>query len=96
MTTHHNTCRAEASIMQRLRDTVPDDEDMITSLRIYKDKIVKFKEHFLFRNHYVTIIIFYHYQCFVFELLGKNLFSEMKENEFQGYDIRTKIRPISY
>lgn len=69
MTTHHNTCRAEAAIMQRLQNTMSDDEDLISSLRIYKDRIVKYKDHFLFRNHY----------CFVFELLGKNLFSEMKD-----------------
>lgn len=55
MTTHHNTCRAEASIMQRIRDTVPDDEDQITSLRIYKERIMKYKDHFLFRNHYVRL-----------------------------------------
>lgn len=53
MPTHHNTCRAEASIMQRLRDTVNDDEDVITSLRMYKDRTVSFKDSFLFRNHYV-------------------------------------------
>lgn len=55
MTTHHNTCRAEASIMARLRDTVPDDEDMVTSLRLYKSRIGKYYESFLFRNHYVSI-----------------------------------------
>ena len=32
---HNNTCRAEAAIMQRLRDTVSDD-----SLNIYKEHIV--------------------------------------------------------
>ena len=55
--------------MQRLRDTVSDDEDLITSLRVYKDRIVKYKDSFLFRNHY----------CFVFELLGKNLYQDIKE-----------------
>ena len=57
MVTHHNTCRAEASMMQRLRDTASDDEDLITSLRVYKDRIVKFYESFLFRNHYVSFSI---------------------------------------
>ena len=72
MTTHHGTCRAEASIMQRLRDTIPDEEEIITSLRLNKEKIVKFVESFLFRNHY----------CFVFELLGKNLYYDIKDNNF--------------
>jgi hypothetical protein len=86
MLTHHNTCRAEASIMQRLRDSVNDDEELITSLRVYKDRIVKYKESFLFRNHY----------CFVFELLGKNLYADMRENNFSGFDIKNKVRPISF
>ena len=58
MTTHHNTCRAEASIMHRLKDTISDDDDLISSLRVYKDRIVKFYDHFLFRNHYVRTINF--------------------------------------
>jgi hypothetical protein len=63
--------------MQRIRDTVSDDEDLITSLRVYKDRIVKYKDSFLFRNHY----------CFVFELLGKNLYQDMKEGGHKGFDI---------
>jgi hypothetical protein len=54
MLTHHNTCRAEASVMQRLMDQISDEEDLITSLRVYKDRIIKFHDSFLFRNHYVT------------------------------------------
>jgi hypothetical protein len=53
---HHNTCRAEASIMQRISNIIPDDDDIITSLRLYKDRIVRYKDHFLFRNHYVTYL----------------------------------------
>jgi dual specificity tyrosine-phosphorylation-regulated kinase 2/3/4 len=57
MLTHHNTCRAEASVMQRLRDAISDEEDLITSLRIYKDRIVRYYESFLFRNHYVSYLL---------------------------------------
>ncbi len=53
MVTHHNTCRAEAAVMQRLRDYVSDEEDFMTSLRLYKDRIVHYVDSFLFRNHYV-------------------------------------------
>ena len=50
-TQHNNTCRAEASMMQRLRDTVCDD-----SLSYYKDRIVQYYDHCLFRSHYVRVI----------------------------------------
>jgi hypothetical protein len=62
MTTHHNTCRAEAAIMQRMNNTVPDEEELITPLRLYKERVIRLKEHFLFRNHYVrhkSINLFY-------------------------------------
>lgn len=54
MVTHHNTCRAEAAVMQRLRDYVSDEEDFINSLRVYKERIVHYVDSFLFRNHYVS------------------------------------------
>ncbi len=47
---HNNTCRAEAAIMQRIRDTVCDE-----GLSFYKRHIVEYVDHFLFRNHYVSI-----------------------------------------
>lgn len=67
--------------MQRLRDTECDN-----SLDTFKQRIVEYYDHFLFRNHY----------CFVFELLGKNLYADLKEGGFKGFDLQTKLRPLSY
>jgi dual specificity tyrosine-phosphorylation-regulated kinase 2/3/4 len=78
---HNNTCRAEAAIMQRLRDTECDD-----SLNAYKGHIVHYIDNFLFRNHY----------CFVVELLGKNLYAELKENGYQGFDLKSKLRNVIF
>ena len=76
-----STCRAEAAIMQRLRDTVCDE-----SLEFYKQHIVSYIDHFLFRNHY----------CFVFELLGKNLYFDLKEGGYKGFEIKSKLKPIVF
>ena len=32
----------------------------------------------------------------VFELLGKNLYNEMKLTNFQGFDIKSKLKPLVY
>jgi hypothetical protein len=45
--------------MTRLNTIVSDDEEPTNSLRIYKDRIVRFKDSFLFRNHYVRIFFAY-------------------------------------
>lgn len=72
--------------MQRIRDTISDDEDLVTSLRVYKERIVKYKDSFLFRNHY----------CFVFELLGKNIYYDLKESGYKGFDLQTKVMPLTF
>lgn len=41
--------------------------------------IVRLKEHLRFREH----------QCFVFELLHKDLFEHMKDNDFIGFPVAT-------
>lgn len=83
--------------MQRLRDAISDEEEIITSLRLYKNKIVQFVESFLFRNHYVSnnIMLNNFLQCFVFELLGKNLYYDIKDNNFEGFKI-DKVRDLSF
>ena len=43
-------------------------------------------DHFLFRNHY----------CFVFELLGKNLYYDLKEGCYKGFDLKTKLKPLVF
>ena len=53
---NHNSCRHEANIMQRIREGMPESEELVTPLRIYKERVVKFKETFIFRNHYVSEI----------------------------------------
>lgn len=68
-------------MMQRLRDTECD-----SSLNIYKQRVVEYYDHFLFRNHY----------CFVLELLAKTLYSDLKEGGFKGFDLKTKLRPLAY
>ncbi len=78
---HNNTCRAEAAIMQRLRDTECDD-----SLNAYKGHIVHYIDNFLFRNHY----------CFVVELLGKNLYADLKENGYKGFELKSKLRHVIF
>ena len=42
-----------------------------------KNNIVRLTEHLHFRNH----------QCFTFELLYKDLFEHMKDNDFTGFPI---------
>jgi hypothetical protein len=54
MTTHNNTCRAEAAIMQRMNDAIREDEEPL--LGHFKKRIIKYKDHFLFRNHYVRLL----------------------------------------
>jgi dual specificity tyrosine-phosphorylation-regulated kinase 2/3/4 len=67
----HNNSRVEISILKKIREGIADD-DYSSVLRYYKDRVVKMKESFYFRNHY----------CMVFELLDKNLYSDMKEKNF--------------
>lgn len=67
--------------MQRLMDTVGDE-----SLDVFKEHIVQYIDFFLFRNHY----------CFVFELLGKNLYQDLKEGGYRGFDLRGKLRSVVF
>ena len=76
----HNNSRVEISILKKIRDGIADDDT--SSLKFYKDKIVKIKEIFYFRNHY----------CMVFEMLGRNLYFDMKEQQFQGYQTQNKLK----
>lgn len=85
MTTHHNTCRAEASIMSRLRDAISDEEEIITSLRLYKNKIVHFVESFLFRNHYVNKLFFNSYVVFCFWTPWQESVLWYKRKQFWGF-----------
>jgi len=41
--------------MAKLRDTIHEDEDQITPLRVYKERVIKYVDSFIFRNHYVYI-----------------------------------------
>jgi hypothetical protein len=68
-------------MMQRLRDTVCDE-----SLSQYKKHIVEYIDSFLFRNHY----------CFVFELLGKNLYLDLKEGGYKGFELKNKLKPLIF
>jgi len=43
--------------MHKLNDGLKDEEDLISTLRICKERIIKLKENFIFRNHYVRLIL---------------------------------------
>ena len=64
----HSSSRTEIAILKKLKagiDCHSYDEELVNS---YKERVVEFKDSFLFRNHY----------CIVFELLSKNLFFSLK------------------
>lgn len=41
--------------MAKIRDKIPDEEERITPLRVFKDKVIKYIDSFIFRNHYVRL-----------------------------------------
>ena len=73
----HSSSRTEITILRKLKngyyDTEggpnPEGEDDINQ---YRNRVVEFRDSFFFRNHY----------CIIFEVLGKNLLTDLKEQSF--------------
>ncbi|CDW76326.1 related to dual specificity protein kinase pom1 [Stylonychia lemnae] len=88
-TSHHNTCRAEAQIMQRLRNTISDEEEIVNTLRLFKTRILKYIDSFLFRNHYILQGLIYVKHCDVIhcDLKPENLmFSDSRKKDIKIID----------
>mmetsp|Transcript_22528 Transcript_22528/g.21684 ORF Transcript_22528/g.21684 Transcript_22528/m.21684 type:complete len:355 (-) Transcript_22528:344-1408(-) len=78
----HSSSKTEIAILRKLQEGLESKEEQWVNQ--FKERVVEFKDSFFFRNHF----------CLVFEILGKNLYSDLKNKQI--FELRSHMKDYTH